>query len=80
MKRSLEGPLRYGVAPLTVGAALLIKLLLDPLTVQDTPFPLVFGTIMVSVLTSSLRSTRNQAEESALEAIRFWAGARSASC
>ena len=33
---------------LAVGVALLVKLLLDPLTVQDTPFLLVFGAIIVS--------------------------------
>ncbi len=33
---------------LAVGGALGIKLLLDPLTVQDTPFLLVFGAIIVS--------------------------------
>src|SRR5215211_164844 len=48
MKRSLDIVLRYGVATLAVGVALLVKLLLDPLTVQDTPFLLVFGAIMVS--------------------------------
>src|SRR3712207_9467754 len=48
MKRSLDIALRYGVATLAVGVALLIKLLLDPLTVQDTPFLLVFSAIIVS--------------------------------
>src|ERR671915_247621 len=48
MKRSLDIALRYGVAMLAVGGALGIKLLLDPLTVQDTPFLLVFGAIIVS--------------------------------
>jgi PAS domain S-box-containing protein len=48
MKRSLDIALRYGVAALAVGVALLVKLLLDPLTVQDTPFLLVFGAIIVS--------------------------------
>src|SRR5215210_3074845 len=48
MKRSLDIVLRYGVATLAVGVALLIKLLLDPLTVQDTPFLLVFSAIIVS--------------------------------
>ena len=48
MKRSLDIALRYGVAVLAAGAALGIKLLLDPLTVQDTPFLLVFGAIIVS--------------------------------
>src|SRR5215213_10251143 len=40
--------MRYVVAALVVGAAVLIKLLLDPLTVQDTPFLLILGAIMVS--------------------------------
>jgi PAS domain S-box-containing protein len=48
MKRSLDIALRYGVATLAVGVALGIKLLLDPLTVQDTPFLLVFSAIIVS--------------------------------
>jgi PAS domain S-box-containing protein len=48
MKRFLDIGLRYGVAMLAVGAALGIKLLLDPLTVQDTPFLLVSGAIIVS--------------------------------
>src|SRR5215210_5182345 len=40
--------LRYGVAVLAVGVAFAIKLLLDPLIVQETPFLLVFGAIMIS--------------------------------
>jgi PAS domain S-box-containing protein len=120
MKRSIDIALRYGVAVLAVGVALLAKLLLDPLTVQDTPFLLVFSAIivsawygglgpglmatglsvlatdyfflypkgalsgfsvegidvatfvlegvLVSVLTSSLRSARNRAQQSTLEA------------
>jgi hypothetical protein len=40
--------LRYGVAVLAVGMAFLIKLLLDPMIVQETPFLLIFGAIMVS--------------------------------
>ena len=40
--------LRYGVAVLAVGMAFGLKLLLDPLIVQDVPFLLVFGAIMVS--------------------------------
>jgi PAS domain S-box-containing protein len=40
--------LRYGVALLAVGVAFAIKLLLDPLIVQETPFLLVFGAIMIS--------------------------------
>src|SRR5215208_4111897 len=48
MKPFLDIALRYSVAVLAVGAALGIKLLLDPLTVQDTPFLLVFGAIIVS--------------------------------
>jgi PAS domain S-box-containing protein len=48
MKRSFDGPVRYGVAALVVGAAVLVKWLLDPLTVQDTPFLLILGAIMVA--------------------------------
>jgi PAS domain S-box-containing protein len=48
MKRSIDRPVRYGVAALVVGAAVLVKLLLDPLTAQDTPFLLILGAIMVS--------------------------------
>ncbi len=48
MKHSLDIALRYGVAALAVGVALLIKLLLDPLTVQNTPFLLIFSAIIVS--------------------------------
>jgi PAS domain S-box-containing protein len=48
MKPFLDITLRYGVAALAVGVALLVKLLLDPLTVQDTPFLLVVGAIIVS--------------------------------
>jgi PAS domain S-box-containing protein len=40
--------LRYGVAVLAVGVAFAIKLLLDPLIVQETPFLLIFGAIMIS--------------------------------
>ena len=40
--------LRYVVAVLAAGVALLAKLLLDPFTVQDTPFLLVFSAIMIS--------------------------------
>src|SRR5918994_925311 len=47
VKRSLDIALRYGVAALAVGAAVLVKLLLDPLTAQDTPFLLILGAIMV---------------------------------
>src|SRR5918995_420932 len=48
MKRSLDIALRYGVAGVAAGAAPGIKLLLGPLTVQDTPVFLVFGAIIVS--------------------------------
>src|SRR5215211_7495459 len=47
VKRSPDTALRYGVAILAVGAAVLVKWLLDPLTVQDTPFLLILGAIMV---------------------------------
>ena len=40
--------LRYGVAVLAVGMAFLVKLLLAPLIVQETPFLLVFAAIMIS--------------------------------
>jgi len=40
--------LRYGVAVLAVGMAFLVKLLLDPLIVQDVPFLLIFGAIIIS--------------------------------
>src|SRR5215203_1763636 len=40
--------LRYGVAVLVVGAALGIKLLLDPVIPRDVPFLLLFGAVMVS--------------------------------
>src|SRR5215207_3419665 len=40
--------LRYGVAALAVEVAFLIKLLLDPLIEQETPFLLVFGAIIIS--------------------------------
>ena len=36
VKRSIDSPLRYGVAALVVGAAVLVKLLLDPLTAPGT--------------------------------------------
>jgi K+-sensing histidine kinase KdpD len=48
MKRSFDIALRYGVAALAVAVALLAKLLRDPLTVQDTPFLLVFSAVIVS--------------------------------
>src|SRR5829696_99548 len=122
VRRSLDIALRYGVAVLAVGTAVLVKLLLDPLTAQDTPFLLILGAIMVGawygglgpgllatalstlaidylflvprisfatvgtelldlgafvvegilvcVLTASLRSARDRAERSALEAER----------
>ena len=47
VKRRFHGPARYGVAALAVGVAVLIKLLLDPLTAQDTPFLLILGAIMI---------------------------------
>lgn len=40
--------LRYGVAVLAVEVAFVVKLILDPMIVQNTPFLLVFGAIMVS--------------------------------
>ncbi len=46
MKRSLM--LRYGVAALAVLSVLLLKLLLEPVIEQETPFLLVFAAVMVS--------------------------------
>jgi PAS domain S-box-containing protein len=39
--------LRYGVAVLVVGMALLVKLLLDPLIAEQSPFLLLSGAVMV---------------------------------
>jgi K+-sensing histidine kinase KdpD len=47
--------LRYGVAVLAVGVAFAIKLFLDPLIVQETPFLLIFGAIMISAWYGGLR-------------------------
>jgi glucose-6-phosphate-specific signal transduction histidine kinase len=46
--RGENGLLRYGFAVLAVGAAFAIKLLLDPLIVQESPFLLILGAIMIS--------------------------------
>jgi len=46
--------LRYGVAALAVGMAFAVKLLLDPLILQETPFLLTFGAVMVSAWYGSL--------------------------
>jgi PAS domain S-box-containing protein len=54
VKRSLDRPVRYGVAVLAVGAAVLVKWLLDPLTAQDTPFLLILGAIMVGAWSGGL--------------------------
>ena len=43
-----HGPLCYLVAVLSIGVALGLKLLIDPLIVQDTPFLFVFAAVMVS--------------------------------
>jgi PAS domain S-box-containing protein len=40
--------LRYGVAVLVAGVAVGIKLLLDPVILQDVPFLLLFGAVMLS--------------------------------
>src|SRR5215212_7483009 len=40
--------LRYGVAVLVAGVAVGIKLLLDPVILQDVPFLLLLGAVMVS--------------------------------
>lgn len=49
-------PLRFGVAVTSVSLALGLKLLLDPITIQDTPFLLTFGAIMVSAWYGGLGS------------------------
>jgi PAS domain S-box-containing protein len=46
MKRSAF--LRYGIAVLAVALALLLKLIIDPLIAQETPFLLIFAAVMVS--------------------------------
>lgn len=46
MKRSPL--LRYGIAALAVGIAVLLKVLLEPVIVQETPFLLILAAIMVS--------------------------------
>ena len=48
--RFLTAPafLRYGVAVLAVALAFALKLLIEPLIIQDTPFLLVFAAIMFS--------------------------------
>lgn len=40
--------LRYGIAVLAVALALLLKLLLEPVIVQETPFLLVFAAVIIS--------------------------------
>ena len=53
--------LRYGVAVLAVGVAFAIKLLLDPLIVQETPFLLIFGAILISAWYGGLGPGRRDA-------------------
>jgi PAS domain S-box-containing protein len=47
MKRFLDITLRYGVAALAVGVALGLKLLLDPLITDQSPFLLLAGAVVV---------------------------------
>jgi PAS domain S-box-containing protein len=47
MKRFLDTALRYGVAVLAVGVALGLKLLLDPLITDQSPFLLLAGAVVV---------------------------------
>src|SRR5919202_720076 len=47
MKRFPEKVMRYGVAVLAVGVALGLKLLLDPLITEQSPFLLLAGAVMV---------------------------------
>src|ERR671920_2512267 len=47
MKRFLDTALRYGVAVLAVGVALGLKLLLEPLITDQSPFLLLAGAVVV---------------------------------
>src|SRR5215213_4240098 len=47
MKRFLDIARRYGVAALAVGIALGLKLLLDPLITEQSPFLLLAGAVVV---------------------------------
>src|ERR671938_971588 len=47
MKRFLDTALRYGVAAFAVGVALGLKLLLDPLITEQSPFLLLAGAVVV---------------------------------
>ncbi|MDQ3930563.1 MAG: DUF4118 domain-containing protein, partial [Chloroflexota bacterium] len=47
MKRFLDIALRYGVAALAVGVALLVKLLLEPWITPQSPFLLLAGAVVV---------------------------------
>lgn len=40
--------LRYSIAVLAVGVALLLKLLLEPFIIQESPFLLFFAAVMIS--------------------------------
>ncbi len=55
MNRPLQRSLRYVVAVLAVGAAVLVKLVLDPLTARETPFLVVLGAISTSAWYGGLR-------------------------
>jgi K+-sensing histidine kinase KdpD len=50
-----SSPLSYGIAVLVVGLALLVKLLLDPLIEEESPFLLFFGAVIVSAWVGGLR-------------------------
>jgi PAS domain S-box-containing protein len=47
MKRFLDIALRYGVAALAVGVVLVVKVLLDPLITEESPFLLLAGAVVV---------------------------------
>src|SRR5919199_347664 len=47
VKRSLDRPVRYGVAALAVGLVVLAKLALDPLITEQSPFLLLAGAVVV---------------------------------
>jgi K+-sensing histidine kinase KdpD len=50
-----SSPLSYGIAVPVVGLALLVKLLLDPLIEEESPFQLFFGAVVISAWLGGLR-------------------------
>src|SRR5918994_4330053 len=56
LMRTRSSPLRYVIPVLTVSLILLVKLLLDPLISEDSPFLLFFGAVIISVWLGGLRA------------------------